>query len=596
MHEVVPKQNAPDSPRQRASKEKPALRGDLEAGSFLTSKTSFLFRKANCACGGDCPRCEAESNNLKLQTKLQISTPGDAFELEADRVADQVMRMPDAVLKTKSKSADESPNSHNEEPLIKRAVNSRAGISEIASDFTSRLGSSVPLDEASRSYFEPRFGHDFGDVRIHDGPEAANAAASIQARAFTLGRDLVFAAGQHNPSSERGRRLLAHELTHVVQQSGVGRNPVGGKSALSPVSLLVENSSLQPMMIQRDFAVPPTAPDAVPAVLTAAQMRRALSWNQAVFSDADEISLLRNVLEISAAAVIDEDFVRGLVHYQAVFGLTQDGLLGGVTAQHLADELRARAGLAGATPDVATGTEMALNPAERRMRLRSRVVGRLGRTLHQGFIGPRDSPTGVVTVRSGFSNPAAGTHSNLIGLNYTGSNVANSRWLQFAFRQMSAIDPATGARVYRPGSVTTSGGIARPYSDGTTFRWTVDTAPGAGSMYYEAGFVAERTAAHTEILDQPGGWHGEADAFAGTFATRPNRVRMINGFDTYLVVNNNSVVYHVRWNVYFNFNTTITPTTDVTGSYEALTSGAARRLPAALKTVLDAQFPTNTVP
>jgi hypothetical protein len=79
----------------------------------------------------------------------------------------------------------------------------------------------VPLDTTSRGYFEPRFGCDFANIRIHRGTQAAAAAASIQARAFALGRDLVFAAGEYEPQSADGRRLLAHELTHVVQQSGV---------------------------------------------------------------------------------------------------------------------------------------------------------------------------------------------------------------------------------------------------------------------------------------------------------------------------------------------------------------------------------------
>jgi hypothetical protein len=143
----------------------------------------------------------------------------------------------------------------------------------------------------------------------------------------------------------------------------------------------------------------------------------------------------------------------------------------------------------------------------------------------------------------------------------------------------------------------TSAGVGRPYSDGSTFRWTVDTAPAAGGMYYEAGFTAERViGAHTEIFDQPSRWDIQAEPFAASFATRPTRVRMINGFDTYLVVNNNTVVYHVRWNIYFNFDTTVSPTPDVRGTYEVLSSGAARALPADRKTALDAAFPANTVP
>jgi hypothetical protein len=73
-----------------------------------------------------------------------------------------------------------------------------------------------------RSFFEPRFGQDFGSVRIHTGPEAAEAAQGVRARAFTIGRDVVFGGGEYQPTSARGQRLLAHELTHVVQQQSAG--------------------------------------------------------------------------------------------------------------------------------------------------------------------------------------------------------------------------------------------------------------------------------------------------------------------------------------------------------------------------------------
>lgn len=163
-----------------------------------------IQRKASCVCGGDCPRCHEEPKALRVRTKLAMSNPGDTFEQEADRVSEQVMRKPDSM----------------QTPQVRRLENGASHTSEVTSDLTSRLGAGMPLDAGSRSYFEPRFGHDFGDVRVHDGPQAATAAASVQARAFTIGHDVVFAAGEHNPASEVGKRLLAHELTHVVQQVG----------------------------------------------------------------------------------------------------------------------------------------------------------------------------------------------------------------------------------------------------------------------------------------------------------------------------------------------------------------------------------------
>lgn len=83
----------------------------------------------------------------------------------------------------------------------------------------------VSLPKEVRSYFEPRFGHDFSAVRIHLGSEAAEAARAIQARAYTVGRDIVFGSGEFAPATREGKRLLAHELTHVVQQDGAERSP-----------------------------------------------------------------------------------------------------------------------------------------------------------------------------------------------------------------------------------------------------------------------------------------------------------------------------------------------------------------------------------
>jgi hypothetical protein len=82
------------------------------------------------------------------------------------------------------------------------------------------LSSGAPMSAAERTYFEPRFGTDFGGVRIHSGLDADRAAAAVGARAFTFGSDIAFADGEYRPGSDAGRALLAHELAHVVQQGG----------------------------------------------------------------------------------------------------------------------------------------------------------------------------------------------------------------------------------------------------------------------------------------------------------------------------------------------------------------------------------------
>ena len=76
------------------------------------------------------------------------------------------------------------------------------------------------LPEETRSFFESRFRFDFSQVRIHDDVDAAQAARAVEARAYTVGHNIVFGGGEYSPATERGRQLLAHELTHVVQQTG----------------------------------------------------------------------------------------------------------------------------------------------------------------------------------------------------------------------------------------------------------------------------------------------------------------------------------------------------------------------------------------
>ncbi len=80
-----------------------------------------------------------------------------------------------------------------------------------------------PLDRGTRGFMESRFGHDFSQVRIHTGAQAAEAGRSVKARAYTVGNAIVFGDGQYRPHHTEGRRLLAHELTHVVQQGGASR-------------------------------------------------------------------------------------------------------------------------------------------------------------------------------------------------------------------------------------------------------------------------------------------------------------------------------------------------------------------------------------
>jgi hypothetical protein len=157
----------------------------------------------------------------RLQRKPSVSAD-DPLERQADVVADRVMRMSERdVVQRVCKECDEEKK---EQPQIQRAASAKSGAGLDVSgavSATQRSGAALPADV--RSFFEPRFGHDFSDVRVHADDEAARAARGTAARAYTIGRDIVFGAHEYAPGTDEGRRLLAHELTHVVQQEGEGR-------------------------------------------------------------------------------------------------------------------------------------------------------------------------------------------------------------------------------------------------------------------------------------------------------------------------------------------------------------------------------------
>ena len=163
-----------------------------------------------------------------IQTKLEINEPGDEYEQEADRVAEHVMRMPEPQVRRACACGGECPRcqtgkgDQGRQRLQTKHVEFGAlGLTEAPPSVRDVLRSpGQPLESAARAFMEPRFGHDFGRVRVHADQKAAESSRSIHAQAYTVGHDVVFGAGQYSPGSAEGKELLAHELTHVVQQNG----------------------------------------------------------------------------------------------------------------------------------------------------------------------------------------------------------------------------------------------------------------------------------------------------------------------------------------------------------------------------------------
>ena len=161
-------------------------------------------------------------------SKLKVNEPGDIYEQEADRIADQVMSTP------AHSTVSGAP------PRIQRFSGQPSGQIDAAPASVEQALASPgrPLEPALRQDMEHHFGHDFSQVRVHSGAAAEQSVRDVNADAYTVRQNVVFRAGRFAPTTHVGRRLIAHELTHVVQQSdtnGVHPNPGNEKRAVSPV-------------------------------------------------------------------------------------------------------------------------------------------------------------------------------------------------------------------------------------------------------------------------------------------------------------------------------------------------------------------------
>lgn len=175
----------------------------------MSSTSRVLQRK--CACGqhsqgGECEECAKKKQ--KMQRKLMVGASNDPLEQEADRVAEHVLSMP---LYSSAVSM----------PRIQRFSISSGAVEGIAPVSVDRALASQgqPLDSSLQQEMNQRFGYDFSGVRVHTGNIADQSARDLGAQAYTVKQDIVFAAGRFAPQTNSGRRLLAHEMTHVVQQS-----------------------------------------------------------------------------------------------------------------------------------------------------------------------------------------------------------------------------------------------------------------------------------------------------------------------------------------------------------------------------------------
>lgn len=240
---------------------------------------------------GDGPSSNVGRGRSLVQRQARVSSPDDPRERAADALADRVLRM------------DEPPARGRPRPLPASSV----GPLPPEVDRTVRQPGE-PLDAATRSFMEPRFGFDFSHVRIHTDAAAARSAAAVDARAYAVGSHVVFAASEYTPGSRATRALLAHELAHVAQESPASsdatailrREQQGGGGGGGPGAAVQQYIEL--------------ACQAIADIRQAVEQGRTWSWEDSVLLEGEEgiqldDELLTARLHVLRMVVVDLDTI-----------------------------------------------------------------------------------------------------------------------------------------------------------------------------------------------------------------------------------------------------------------------------------------------
>ncbi len=186
------------------------------SATAISSVPGLLQCKPICPCHGGCPRC-----GPVVQAKPMVGRPDDKYEQQADRVADQVMRMPGSGVQQKTACPCGDEEIKGELIQTKQEQGQSLQSRAISNAQTHpQYCQGKPLSQSSRRFFEPRFGQDFSDVRVHTCDSAVEISRGLNAQALTYKKNIYFNRNRYDPETSPGKRLLAHELTHVIQQQG----------------------------------------------------------------------------------------------------------------------------------------------------------------------------------------------------------------------------------------------------------------------------------------------------------------------------------------------------------------------------------------
>lgn len=299
-----------------------------------TTAAATLWRCGGRTCGAG--ECEHDDDALHRHvegagsadtlSRYRVSHPDDPAEREADLTADRIIGGSPVTVSGDLGSVGVhrkglADMSELEDDELLRSATQTTSPTARADDrgIDSVRSGGTAMDPASRAFMEQRFGHDFGSVRLHTDSDAGRAARSVSARAFTVGNHIAFAPGEYQPHSQRGQRLLAHELTHVVQQGAAAASPSGG-------------------IVARDLATaPPAEAAAEQADLTEDQIRAAISFNRNRYN-AQSTRLIQDLVGTTVTGTWTREDVVAVAALQEEFGMTADGKVGSETFRWLNSE------------------------------------------------------------------------------------------------------------------------------------------------------------------------------------------------------------------------------------------------------------------
>lgn len=485
-----------------------------------------------------------------------------------------------------------------------------------------------PLDRETRNFFEPRIGHDLGSVRIHTGDVAAESARSVNARAYTLGHDIVFGGGEYSPHSESGRHLIAHELAHVAQQSSpaaTGKPPVIARVALTPADMN-------------------TLADSLHDAIASAKADEELIYValQKLERDATAIASLKTAYKTKHKADLVADLGSRLKGQSLALAKTLLGVKGGLAVSAKAPGTPAEfetvaktinTALVGKTIDAEAVYAALLPLAQDSSKagtlkttyatlFKNKLEADLGAKLKGADLsyslyllnapGPEaaHAPTtfkaqpGPGTAPATAPPPVAGGAIKAetevpweltsgkkgqygFGVGYSGALSADSRWVQFIEREIS-YDPKGGGKRTSLDKEVTAGGGKNKYRLTTSTaspNWAVDSYS-ASTPFFDDKSDAWRDATSVSIYDAPSPREKDIKEL---FDAGHTNVTSRAHFDIYLI-RDYSAIYRVEIEIVWTF---LDPKdVDKRKTTRTIkTTGKASGLPAALKSALVARYP-----